>query len=715
VQPNQPVSRAGDGAAEPETRDRPLSPNSPDQTEDMSPEALALAQKRSSEEIEPLAPSASPEGPVLVRAIKDEPPALGRPQVRGCEVLVRLGAGTFGEVWKAREEGTGITVAVKFFHRGAGQEWGMLQAEVKQLAELDAVPGIVHLKSVEPAALPPYYVMVFAEGGSLADRLQKGVLPLAEAVAVFRQVCAAMAYVHVKGIRHCDLKPGNILLDARGCALVGDFGQAHFSHDASPALGTFFYMAPEQADLARQVPDARWDVYGLGALLYVMLTGRPPRDDERFRESLSRSTDLPDRLKLYREWVKTAPRPDGHRRVAGMDRELAQLIDRCLEVDPERRFRDAGAVLAALEQRERRRRQRPLVLFGMFAPVVLLLCMAGLAIWGAESFVAQCQESLVARLEKSDQYTARLIATVLERELDERKEAIETFARQKEVRAALAAGDRAALHRLLASEAAGKAAGLFHHWAAVDADGHVLALDRQTDRPISTKSFRRQDWFHGGSRHLPEGTAGADGGPPGPVTQTHISQPYVSTLRDKGAPEGTLMIGISTPVFADPEAEGARPVGLLLGAIPLDDLYGWLSASHMQQGFTVLLDRGGHCLLHQLMSSIRPAANQDARDWREVCPFYRQLLDEERMEPAKYQDPVNGKTYYASPAPLKDKVGWVVVVQHDQEAALQPVSDLRHKLQLLGVGALAVLGGTILILWTWLYRTLRRMEDRAHG
>jgi hypothetical protein len=681
----------------------------------MSPEALAQAKKRSAEEVEPLPPFASAEGPALVRAVKDERPGLGRPRVRGYEVLARLGAGTFGEVWKAREEGTGITVAVKFFHRGAGQEWGLLQAEVKQLAELDAVPGIVHLKSVEPAALPPYYVMVYAEQGSLADRLQKGVLSLAEAVAIFRQVCAAMAYVHVKGIRHCDLKPGNVLLDARGCALVADFGQAHFSDDASPALGTFFYMAPEQADLTRQVPDARWDVYGLGALLYVMLTGRPPRDDERFREALSHSTELPDRLNLYREWVKSAPRPDGHRLVAGMDRDLANLIDRCLEIDPERRFRDAGAVLAALEQRERRRRQRPLVLFGTFAPVVLLLCMAGLAIWGAESFVAQCQESLVARLEKSDGYTARLIATVLERELEERKAAIESFARKEKVRAAMAAGDRAALHLLLAAETRGKAAGLFHHWVAVDADGHVLALDRERDRPISFKSYRRQDWFHGGSRRLPEGTATEDDRPVGPVTRTHVSQPFVSTLRDKGATEGLLMIGISTPVYANAAAEGAKPIGLLLGAIPLDDLYGWLSASHMQQGFTVLLDRGGHCLLHRLMPSIRPAENQDARDWRSVCPYYRQLLDEGRMEPAKYQDPVDGQTYYASPAPLKDDVGWVVLVQHDQEAALQPVGDLRHKLQLLGVGALAVLGGTILILWTWLYRTLRRMEECAHG
>src|SRR5208337_3643069 len=94
---------------------------------------------------------------------------------------------------------------------------------------------------------PPYYIMTYAEHGSLAHRLDQGPMPVAEALTLFRQITYALAYVHAKGVRHCDLKPGNILLDVRDRPLVGDFGQAHLASDLSPALGTFFYMAPEQA------------------------------------------------------------------------------------------------------------------------------------------------------------------------------------------------------------------------------------------------------------------------------------------------------------------------------------------------------------------------------------------------------------------------------------------------------------------------------------
>src|SRR5262249_28597045 len=153
-------------------------------------------------------------------------------------------------------------------------------------------------------------------------------------LGIFKQLAEALAYVHAKGVRHCDLKPGNVLLKARKRVLLGDFGQAHLSSDATPALGTFFYMAPEQADLAKQIPDTRWDVYGLGAILYAMLTGQPPREDAGIRAELAQIKVLSERLKAYREAVERAPKPDKHRGVAGMDRQLAEILDRCLEVDP---------------------------------------------------------------------------------------------------------------------------------------------------------------------------------------------------------------------------------------------------------------------------------------------------------------------------------------------------------------------------------------------
>jgi hypothetical protein len=329
--------------------------------------------------------------------------------IPGYELIERLGVGTYGEVWLANDQRTGIRVAVKFLNHGTGVDWQLLQAEVKQLALLHADPGIVQLLNVELDGKPPYYVMAYAEQGSLARRLEEGPLPLAEAIEIFRQLAEALAYVHAKGVRHCDLKPGNILLKARKRVLIADFGQSHLSSEVTPALGTFFYMAPEQANLAHQIPDTRWDVYGLGAIFYAMLTGHPPRDDAKIRARFATIADVGERLAAYRAWVKEAPKPEEHRNVVGMDRRLAEIIDRCLEVNPARRLRDAGAVLAALARRERQQRQRPLLVFGFVAQIVLCIGLGGLGFWGVQAGIDSTEANLLPRLTASDPATAAIV------------------------------------------------------------------------------------------------------------------------------------------------------------------------------------------------------------------------------------------------------------------------------------------------------------------
>jgi hypothetical protein len=335
----------------------------------------------------------------------NHPPA----RIPGYHLLERLGSGTYGEVWLGQDERTGIRVAVKFLHHGTGIEWQLIQAEVKQLALLHTDPGIVQLLDVELDRQPPYYIMAFAEQGSLARRLEQGPLPLEEALTIFRQLAEALAYVHAKGVRHCDLKPGNVLLKARKRTLIADFGQAHLSSEVTPALGTFFYMAPEQAMLAKQIPDTRWDVYGLGAIFYAMLTGQPPREDPHVRAELGQIVDLGERLEAYRRWVAMAPRPDKHRAVAGMDRRLAEIVDRCLEVDPARRLRDAGAVLAALARRERLQRQRPLLIFGFVAQIVLCAVLGVLAFLGVHTGIQQTEANLLPKMEH-DPVAAKMVA-----------------------------------------------------------------------------------------------------------------------------------------------------------------------------------------------------------------------------------------------------------------------------------------------------------------
>jgi serine/threonine protein kinase len=626
----------------------------------------------------------------------------GRPlAVPGYQLLQPLGAGTYGQVWLAEEERTGIRVAIKFLTHGTGLEWQLIQAEVKQLALLHADPGIVQLLDVDLEATPPYYVMAYAEQGSLARRLEKGPLPLAEALQVFRQLAEALAYVHAKGVRHCDLKPGNILLNARCRVLIADFGQAHLSTEASPALGTFFYMAPEQADLSRQIPDTRWDVYGLGAILYAMLTGHPPRESGAARAALAEAPDLGERLRRYREWVYKAPRVEGHRRLPGMDRRLAEIIDRCLEVDPERRLHDAGAVLAALARREQQHRQRPLLVFGFVVQVVLFLLMGGAAVWAAAGAVAKSEQALIAQLLESDRVNASLVANGLERDLVARRKVLERFAKDPQLRVTTARADKAKLKQLMQDFNRREAAPVLG-WIVTDARGNLLATDLNFEPPPKEmpENFAWRDWFNGEGDDLGPGKGKK---PYAPIRKTHFSQPFVR----RSVPE--LAIGISTPIFA-PGQQGAV-VGVLYTPVRLHDIDSWLDRVQIKDGYAVLVDGRGHCLRHPNKQRILPGRDQNPQSWE--SPAFKAALEREGSM-TEHVDPIDDRVYLVSFAPLP-RVGWGALVQHERAAALRPIDDLRWQLLYVGLGLL--LGVPLLLtgLWSFLIWTLRRKERITQG
>ncbi len=200
------------------------------------------------------------------------PPA----EVPGYRLNQFLGSGAFGQVWVGRDLNTGRQVAVKFYlHRG-GVNWSLLSREVKNLVQLSADRYVVQVLEVGWDADPPYYVMELIEGGSLEDLLRsRPRLPVPEAVEMFRKICTGLNRCHAKGVLHCDIKPANILLGDDREPRLADFGQSRFSDDQSPALGTMFYMAPEQAEL-KATPDASWDVYSAGVIMYRMVTGSLP-------------------------------------------------------------------------------------------------------------------------------------------------------------------------------------------------------------------------------------------------------------------------------------------------------------------------------------------------------------------------------------------------------------------------------------------------------
>jgi eukaryotic-like serine/threonine-protein kinase len=232
-----------------------------------------------------------------------------------------LGHGAYGEVWIAVNRNSGRRVAIKFFTRRGGLDWAALAREVEKLRYLFSDRHVVQLFEVGWESDPPYYVMEYMENGSLEDLLRTHRPSVQEAVSIFRDVATGLVHAHDKGILHCDLKPANILLDHDYKPRLADFGQARLTNEMSPALGTLFYMAPEQADLTA-TPDARWDVYALGAVVYRMLSGEPPNRDGRRerhqRHARSAARRLPQ-AHHARAGADRAPRGAGRRCRAGRD------------------------------------------------------------------------------------------------------------------------------------------------------------------------------------------------------------------------------------------------------------------------------------------------------------------------------------------------------------------------------------------------------------
>ncbi|WP_425614184.1 serine/threonine protein kinase [Anatilimnocola sp. NA78] len=331
-------------------------------------------------------------------------------QAPGYEAQRLLGTGAYGEVWVGLDQNTGRRVAIKFYAHRRSVDWSLLSREVEKLVFLSADRYVVQLLDVGWDADPPYYVMEYIENGSLDELLRRqGTLSIADAVDLWREITTGLAHAHGKGVLHCDLKPANILLDSDNRPRLADFGQSRLSHEQRPALGTLFYMAPEQADL-QAVPDVRWDVYALGAILYCLLVGLPPHRNDDSVTHIDTAGDLADRLARYRRLITSAPLPTEHRRVSGMDRALADIIDRCLAPHPQDRFANVQEVLDALATRDKARARRPLLVLGFAGPLILLSAMALFGFRGYEQALRETEAMARSRAVDNNDFAAQLAA-----------------------------------------------------------------------------------------------------------------------------------------------------------------------------------------------------------------------------------------------------------------------------------------------------------------
>ena len=254
------------------------------------------------------------------------------------ELLEQIGRGGQGVVFRARQKSLNRTVALKII--GLGQ-WATkahlkrFRLEAEAAARLEH-PGIVPIHEVGERDGSCYFSMKFVEGGQLDEVAKREPMPIRQAVELIAKVARTVHYAHEHGILHRDIKPGNILLDAKGEPHLTDFGLARLVESESSVtqtldvLGTPSYMAPEQAVGNNAAVSSATDVYGLGAVLYQLLTGQPP-----FAGGTTYET-----IKLLLDTEPRQPRLLNPK----IDRDLSTICLKCLEKDPKRRYSSALAL-----------------------------------------------------------------------------------------------------------------------------------------------------------------------------------------------------------------------------------------------------------------------------------------------------------------------------------------------------------------------------------
>jgi hypothetical protein len=642
---------------------------------------------------------------------------LAAPLLDSYEIVAFIGEGTYGSVWQARDLKTGTLVAIKQLRNQPDQK---TRLEARMLAGLDEARGIVALKSVHLDSEPYCYVMEFMAGGTLADLLAERVkLPFREAWRVFRELTEALAYVHELGAVHCDLKPQNVLLDSRGKPRLTDFGQARGQGPRGSSLGTRFYMPPEQARLG--APDPCWDTYALGAIFYQMLTGVKPRfsaDVSADRPMSARSsTEVRDELERYAAHVQASPAVVAHREVQGVTAEVAQMIERCLSVEPEQRPKDAAALLKLIERCDRSRRRRPLVILGAIAPALTLLMAGIVVIIGGMAALKSFGRRWVTQILTDNQIVAQTVASELENRFNDRLRAVEQESRDerwKDLPSPLRASDE-----------------LIQQLTTLYEDHREQRLRRWTIADVKSGTAISFGRMPSGSEELDESKRAKHSAVPSQESAM-LSVPH---LRNSDKPQNVLwVLSIISPIMVSGDRDVSTRLSADVDYRDFNDAFARLENSAFFQRQVIVANEQGQLLYHDRLAEqtktnkpvdipkieLTKASNRFYADTFALPagaiptkPAAGEKLEFIQIDP--WYPSAKPAEYFVSrtAANLSNGQKLAVFVLHDQEVALAGFVEAERSAAWLGIGLLAV-GCTMLVANLWVLRRTLRSEE-AHA
>lgn len=495
------------------------------------------------------------------------------------EKIEYIGHGGMGVVYRAYHKSLKCFVALKMslpMHLSTAGDVARFRAEAQSMARLRH-PNIIRVHEIEEHEGRPFFRMEFIEGASLdrqSGRYSQDPKSAAELVVVLAR---AVHHAHQRGVLHRDLKPANVLLDNDDTPYITDFGLARqLGQDVEFAttglkvpdtgetldsgsslyqgiVGTAGFMSPEHADPESEETILS-DVYGLGAILYAMLTGYPPNCGSTLQDAVKSVRDP--------EQHPVAPRTLNK----NVDQDLEAVCLKCLEKNPESRYGSAVELAEDLERwrqglQTRARPWNPMTRFtwwcrchsavaALLAVVAVAAVLAGL-VW---------MQSIAHRkaLLESTGHVARLVASMVRDRLNELARTVEQEARRPQLAALLAEGDASGL-RAFIKQVAERYRGLataspFESWAIFAPDGTMLAHSPDSD-VVGTK-FDFRDYFRGA---LEEGLAAGE-------PRAYVSHAY------KSSTQGIFKFGITCAIHYS--TGETRTVGLLLASVTTDKTMG---------------------------------------------------------------------------------------------------------------------------------------------